>query len=396
MRFEPVPLTADEETLRGEVRAFLAEHLPLGSYRPALGFNAEHDPAFTMKLAERGWVGMAIPPEYGGGGRTPVDRFIVAEELLAAGAPVGAHWVADRQTGPALLSFGTESQKQRFLPRIAAGKCYFAIGMSEPDAGSDLAAVRTKATRVAGGWVISGAKIWTSWAHRNHYFVALCRSSPKEEDRHAGLSQFIVDLSASGVTIKPIRFLDGTEHFCEVVLDDVFVSDDMVLGEIGAGWRQVTSELAFERSGPDRFLSSWHLLRYFVDERAVPGVVSTDDFASASWRSFGADVTDLRIGELTARYWTLRQMALSVARALQDGQAPAVEAAMVKDLGTCFEQEVVSVLQGLVDEDPDPKAGSMFESLLANATLVAPSYTIRGGTTEVLRSVIARDLGRGK
>lgn len=394
MRFRPVPITSAEEALRQEVRDFLAEELPRGSYRPALGFNAEHDPSFSFKLADRGWVGMAIPPQYGGGGRSPVDRFIVAEELLAAGAPVGAHWVADRQTAPALLAFGTESQKQSFLPRIAKGECYFAIGMSEPDAGSDLAAVRTKATQVSGGWVISGAKIWTSWAHRNHYFVALCRSSLKSDDRHAGLSQFIVDLSAHGVTVKPIRFLDGTEHFCEVALDDVFVPDEMVLGEIGSGWRQVTSELAFERSGPDRFLSSWHLLEHYINER-VPNPDSAHIDDTDGW-SIEPDLSNLRLGELTARYWTLRQMALSVARALQDGQAPAVEAAMVKDLGTCFEQEVVATMQSLVEEDTDPDSSSMFESLLANATLVAPSYTIRGGTTEVLRSVIARDLGSGR
>jgi alkylation response protein AidB-like acyl-CoA dehydrogenase len=378
-RFIPAVLTEEEERLRAQVRAFLAEELPRGTYRPGLGMTAAHSPGFSRQLAGRGWVGMAIPPLYGGRGHTAVDRFIVVEELLAAGAPVGAHWVADRQTAPTLLVFGTDGQKERFLPAIAAGECFFSIGMSEPDAGSDLASVRTMASPVPGGWSVTGTKIWTSAAHLNHFFVVLCRSSPLGEDRHHGLSQLIVDLSAPGVKINPIPFLDGSHHFNEVVLDEVFVPDDMVLGEVGMGWQQVTSELSYERSGPDRFLSSWQLLETYVAERG-------DEAAQA------AEV----LGHLVVRFWTIRQLSLSVARALQEGRAPAVEAAIVKDLGTTFEQEVVAVLQSLIEDDPDPGASSLFESLLAQAVVVSPSYTIRGGTTEVLRSVAARGLaGRG-
>jgi alkylation response protein AidB-like acyl-CoA dehydrogenase len=391
MRFQPVVVSSAEDQLRADVRAFLAEELPVGSYRPALGFNAEHSPSFSRRLAERGWVGMAIPPAYGGHGRTPVDRFIVAEELLAAGAPVGAHWVADRQTAPALLSFGTDEQRMRFLPAIARGECFFAIGMSEPDAGSDLAAVRTTASRVKGGWSVSGTKIWTSWAHRNHFFIALVRTSPRGDDRHAGLSQLIIDLHADGVKINPIKFLDGSEHFCEVVLDDVFVPDHLVLGDVGSGWQQVSSELAYERSGPDRFMSSWAIFRSFVAERLRLAGSSARPNPSP-YDGANIDLTAVEVGELAARYWALRQMSLSVARAIQNGGAPAVEAAMVKDLGTCFEQEVVERMHDLYGGDLDPGSSSVFEALLAEAVLVAPSYTLRGGTTEVLRSIIARSL----
>ena len=373
MRFQPVSLRPAEEELRAEVRAFLAEELPRGSYRPGLGMNALHSPEFSKKLAGRGWVGMAIPPEYGGHGRSPVDRFIVAEELLAAGAPVAAHWTADRQTAPTILAFGTEAQRHRFLPAIARGECFFSIGMSEPDAGSDLASVRTVGSPVEGGFVLNGTKIWTSGAHRNDFFCVLCRTSPPGDDRHQGLSQLIVSLTAEGVAVRPIPFLDGSHHFNEVVLHDVFVPDTLVLGEVGMGWQQVTSELSYERSGPDRFLSTYQLLETYLAERAPP--VAAD-----------------AVGRLASRYWTIRQMSLSVARALEQGQAPAVESAMVKDLGTTFEQEVVAVLQDLLDHDPDPGASSLFESLLAQAMLVAPSYTIRGGTTEVLRGVVARSL----
>jgi alkylation response protein AidB-like acyl-CoA dehydrogenase len=380
MPFAAVTLTAREEALRAEVRDFLATDLPRGSYRPGLGMNADASPEFSRKLAARGWVGMTIPAVYGGGGLGPVERFIVVEELLAAGAPVGAHWIADRQTGPTLLAFGTEEQRRRFLPAIAAGECYFSLGMSEPDAGSDLAAVRTAATRVERGWSLTGTKIWTSGAHRNHYFAVLCRTSPLGEDRHEGLSQLLVDLTSPGLTVSPIRMLDGSHHFNEVAFDQVFVPDDMVLGEVGSGWRQVTSELSYERSGPDRFLSSWQLLESYVAERGGSGPPGA-----------GAAV-----GRLAARFWAIRQMSLSVARALAAGRGRPVEAAMVKDLGTVFEQEVVAVLHDLLGYDPLPGSASLFESLLAQSLVIAPSYTIRGGTTEVLRTIAARALGAGR
>lgn len=360
------------------MRDFLRSELGDRSrWRPGLGMASRHSPEFSRKLAGRGWVGMAIPAEYGGHGRPAVDRYLVIEELLAAGAPVSAHWVADRQTAPTLLAFGTEEQRRRFLPVIARGECHFSIGMSERQSGSDLASVQTAATRVEGGWRIRGHKIWTGGAHLNHYFVVLCRTSPQTGDRHEGLSQLIVDLRAPGLTTRPIRLLNGAHLFNEVYLDDVFVPDDLVLGEVGDGWRQVTSELAYERSGPDRFLSSYQLLEAYVRERVG--------------ESPGSDVEEA-LGSLGARLAGIRQLSIAVARSLDEGRAPAVEAAMVKDLGTTFEQEVVQVLQGLVEEDPDPSAEELFETLLAEAVLLSPSYTIRGGTTEVLRSVAARGL----
>ncbi|MDK3258479.1 acyl-CoA dehydrogenase family protein [Blastococcus capsensis] len=378
MEFAPTTLTAAEEELRSEVREFLAEELP-PDFRPGLGMAAGHNPGFSRKLAARGWVGMAIPPQYGGHGRTAVDRFIVTEELLAAGAPLGAHFVADRQTGPALLHYGTEEQRQRFLPAISAGECWFSLGMSEPDSGSDLASVRTAATKVDGGWLINGTKIWTSGAHLNHYFAVLCRTSPNEGDRHAGLSQLIVDLSAPGVKISPIPYLDGSHHFNEVLLQDVFVPDDMVLGEVGSGWRQVTSELAYERSGPDRYLSTFNVYREMLRELADQPL---DDTQTRT------------VGYLAARFWTIRQLSLSVARLIDARRAPAMEAAFVKDMGTVFEQESIGLLRAAADRELDPGRGSLFARLLAEAILTGPSFTLRGGTTEVLRSVAAKGLGR--
>ena len=376
MIFTPTSLSAAEHALRHDVRRWLAETLP-ADFRPGLGLGGRHDPEFSRALAAQGWVGMSIPREYGGAGASTVERFVVVEELLAAGAPIAAHWIAERQTAPALLRFGTEEQRRWFLPRIAAGECFFSLGMSEPDAGSDLASVRTTATRVEGGWRVDGTKVWTTNAHLNHFFVVLCRTSAAE-NRHAGLSQLIVDLSSPGVTVSPIPLIDGELHVNEVVLDGVHVPDERVLGEVGQGWTQVTAELAHERSGPDRYLSVLGLLRAFLAERGK----DLDDSGAAA------------LGRVAARLTSIRQLSLSVARALEQGEAPATEAALVKDVGTVFEQEVVETMREVSGLEIDPEGATLFERLLAECVLNAPSWTLRGGTTEVLRGIAAKALTR--
>jgi alkylation response protein AidB-like acyl-CoA dehydrogenase len=378
-----VGLAPETEELRAEVREFLAKERAEGRFVPRCDvWLSGWDERFSRELGARGWLGMTLPTEYGGHGRTALDRYVVTEELLAAGAPVAAHWVADRQIGPSLLRFGTEEQKQRYLPRIAAGECYFGIGMSEPDSGSDLASVRTRATRVDGGWQLTGTKVWTSGAHHAHAFFALARSEPVQDgNRHAGLSQFLVELNSPGIQINPIRLLTGAHHFNEVVLDAVFVPDELVLGEIGAGWHQVTSELAFERSGPERFLSTFPLLVALVDELSRAGEAA---LGASGLRELGA---------LVSRVWTLRRLSLGIAASLSSGVAADVPAAMVKDLGTRYESEVIDASRLLVSIPPDPGAESGFARLLADAVLHAPGFTLRGGTNEILRGVVARGLG---
>ena len=378
MAFDYTELTGEELELRQDVRSFIAAELGPQQHRPGLGMSAEFNPAFSKKMAAKGWLGMALPRRYGGHDRNAAARFIVVEELLRAGAPLGAHWVADRQTGPQLLHFGTEDQKDRFLPAIAAGECYFSIGMSEPDAGSDLAAVRTMATRADGGWLVNGTKIWTSGAHQNHYFILFCRTSPNDGDRHNGLSQFIVDLKSPGITINPIAFLDGTHHFNEVVLEEVFVPDEALVGEVGRGWQQVNSELGMERAGPDRYLSSWQVFLWFVDQLAAGGVDNAARQAVA--------------GRIASRYWALRQMSFAVSRSIDAGKAPALQASIVKDLGTTFEQEVTDMILSVLDHEPSLDALSVGEQLLAQAVLTGPSFTIRGGTSEILRTIAAKGL----
>jgi acyl-CoA dehydrogenase len=382
-------LPAGAAELRSQVRGFLSAERTAGRFVPACdAWLSGWDESFSRRLAERGWVGMTIPPEYGGHGRSALERYVVVEELLAAGAPVAAHWVSDRQVGPNLLRYGSEPLKRRYLPAIAQGTCYFAIGLSEPDAGSDLAAVRTTGTRAGGGWTVSGTKIWTSGAHRAHALIALLRTGPPDgRKRHVGLSQLLIELEQPGVTIRPIISMTGEHHFNEVVFDGVFVPDDQVVGTIGEGWAQVTSELAYERGGPERLLSTFVLLDTLIGELAARSG-SGDMGAGAADAGAGA------VGRVVSRLWACRQMSLAVAGALAAGEAPEI-AALVKDVGTRLESEIIEVARMLTATsgvEPDPE-GSGMAGLLAQAVLHAPGFTLRGGTNEILRGIVARGLG---
>ncbi|MEU8514182.1 acyl-CoA dehydrogenase family protein [Kitasatospora sp. NPDC048722] len=372
-------LPAQALELRLEVRRFLDEERARGTVlgRPDSWLTGWL-PEFSRRLAERGWVGMALPEEYGGGGLGFAARVVVIEELLAAGAPVSAHWVADRQAAPSILAHGSEEQKKRFLPAIAEGRCFFSIGMSEAQAGSDLANVATRAERTdGGGWKLTGTKMWTGGAHVNDYAIVLARTSD-HADRHQGLSQFIVDLRAPGVRVEPIRLLTGEHTFNYFHLEGVEVPDSMLLGSEGDGWAQVTGELAFERSGPERYLSTFPLLVALV--RELSGRATTADQQS-------------RLGALLARVCAVRRLSLGVAAALDAGRPADVQAALVKDLGTRLEGEVVNEARRILPVAADAGATpGTYPELLAIALLHTPAYTLRGGTNEILRGIITRAL----
>ncbi len=361
--------------LRAEVREFVAEQLARDAFTARTdSWITAWSPEFSQAVAARGWVGMTLPTEYGGGGRSYPERFVVTEELLLAGAPVAAHWVADRQAGPSLLRFGTEELKRELLPRIAGARCFFAIGMSEPDAGSDLASVRTRATRTEDGWRVSGRKVWTSGAHQADLMVILARTSGRHGDRHQGLSQLIIDLRAPGVKVSPIISMNGQHHFNEVALEEVFVPDGRLLGNEGDGWQQVTSELAFERSGPERFLSI-SLLTAMLLKATRQGKVETTP----------------ELGRLVARLQGLHHMSFSVAVALQQGLAADVPAAMVKTLGTATEGDLIE-LAALLAGAAGNHGGELADAVSV-ATAQRPGFTLRGGTNEILRGVITKGLG---
>jgi Acyl-CoA dehydrogenase, middle domain/Acyl-CoA dehydrogenase, N-terminal domain len=378
--FEELTASEPELTaLRESVRGFLRTDRAKFGWRPTVdAWLSQWDEAFSARLGDAGFLGLTIPSAYGGHERSHLERYVVTEELLAHGAPVAAHWVADRQVAPAVMTYGTDEQRQRILPRIAQGKLFSAIGMSEPQAGSDLAAASTRADRTNGGWMLNGRKIWTSGAHRAHQIVVLARTNPPEHgQRHSGFSQFIVPTDAKGVRIEPIVSMDGDHHFNETVFEGVFVGDADVLGEIGNGWRQVTAELSFERSGPDRILSTAPLIVECL--RALSESPSPPD------RRTVADV-----GHLLASLISLRQLSISVARSLSDGADQTNRAALVKDLGTRFEQQSVERVADLVDGLP---VKPRLRAMLDDARLHKPMFTLRGGTNEVLRGVVARGMG---
>jgi alkylation response protein AidB-like acyl-CoA dehydrogenase len=372
LRFAALPPQA--EALRSRVQAFLTPHIgklaPATRARSWMGFDAD----FSRALAAEGLVGLTLPVEFGGAGLDHFARFVVVEELLRAGAPVCAHWIADRQSGPLIHRYGTQAQKAFYLPRIARAEAFFCIGMSEPQAGSDLSAIRTRATRIDGSWRLDGQKLWTTYAHRAQYMIALVRTSGTAEDRHEGLSQFIVDLATPGITLRAIPDLAGDSHFNEVFLDNVVLPDDALIGEEGAGWAQVNAELAFERAGPERIYSSIMLLEAWLEHLRLHGA--------------GASATRLA-GRLAVELATLRALGVAITARLAAGESPLLEAALAKDSGTSFEQEMIHQIADEIETD----AGADLMDTLEYLMQVAPTFSLRGGTREILRSMIARGLG---
>jgi acyl-CoA dehydrogenase len=380
LQFDPVRLPPECERLREEVRDFLAEEIAAGTFRPDRPHDGDmHNPAFSRRVGAKGWIGMTWPKKYGGHERSFLERYVVTEEFRVANAPTRQHFTADRQSGPILLKYAPEHIKQDILPRICRGEACFVIGMSEPGSGSDLFAAKTRATKVDGGFRINGTKIWTSNAHFADYMLGLFRTSPPtKENRRHGLTQFLVDMKSSGIAVNPIYQLTGQHDFNEVVFEDAFVPDDHVLGELDGAWKQATSELAYERSGPERFLETSYVLIELI--RALGEKPDTR----------GAE----GLGRLAAQLHTLRRMSVSVNGMLQAGKEPVVEGSIVKDLGTLWEQKLPARVRELAAFlEPEATNRATLEEQLEFATLIAPKLTIQGGTTEVLRGIIARGLG---
>jgi hypothetical protein len=376
--FRLATLPPETNLFRAEVKAFLDANLeptpPDLRARSWMRFSA----AFSKRLAERGWVGVTLPAQYGGANLDAFSRFVLVEELLAVGAPVSAHWIADRQSGPLINKFGTEDQRWFYLPKICAAEAFFCIGMSEPNAGSDLASVGTRATRCEGGWRLDGRKIWATNAHHCHYMIALVRSSGEPTDRQKGLSQFIIDLALPGVTVRPIHDLAGDAHFSEVFFDDVLLAGDALVGNEGSGWEQVNAELAFERSGPERVYSSITLLEHWIK-----CLRSSPEAATHA----------ANVGRFATHLSTLRNMSIAVTAKLANGESPLVEAALVKDIGTEFEQSIPALIEAAIAIDPDAPVDADLYRTVAYVSQIAPSYSLRGGTREILRGMIARGLG---
>lgn len=344
---------------------------------PEDGWMVGYDREFTEELGRRGWLGMTWPTDEGGHGRTALERFVVYEQLVAHGAPVAAGWFADRQIGPTLLQYGTTGQRRRWLPGIVAGTSMWCIGISEPDAGSDVASIRTSAVREGDHWVVSGRKVWTSGAALADWCYCVVRTS-RADERHGGLSELVVDMSSPGIGVRPIRDMTGGQHFCEVTFDDVRVPADHLVGEVDGSFRQVMVQLEHERGGIDRLLSNHALYRDVLD---ADGVVDRHDPAVRD--ELAKIETALRIGRLLV----LRQVL---------GPAPKGWSALTKVF--CTEAEVrvsrfvadrLGAAALLWDESEFGLAGRA-----ARSVCYAPAYTVMGGTVSILRNVLAeRTLG---
>lgn len=362
------------EALRQEVRAFLREELKDYPVAERAKSWQNNNREFSRKLGARGWLGMTWPKQFGGQGRSPLERYVVIEELLAAGAPVGFHWISERQSGPLLIRYSPQTLAPKLAPLIAKGELGFCAGLSEPDSGSDLASIRTKARKVDGGWEITGQKVWTSRAHDCEYMIALVRTGEKTEDRHAGMSQFLVDIKLPGIEVRPIKSQLGTHTFNEVILDSVFVPDECLIGVEGQGWAQVLNELKHERSGPERFLSSTQLYQRMIH------VASLQHDSQAE-----------SIGRIFAKYFALRSMSQGIALMMAGGEDPAVQASLIKDQGAVMEQSIPQLASEYFSEHgrTDPQ----FVEAIDYLTVAAPSFSLRGGTREILRGIIAKGLG---
>lgn len=375
----PTAIPPEDEALRAPVRAFLKEALKdLPAHIRAKSWSG-YSSAFSQALGRQGWLGITLPTSLGGGGRSAFARYVLVEEFLNAGAPVGSHWIADRQSGPLILKYGTPEQQQFYLPRICRGEAFFCIGMSEPNSGSDLAGVKTRATRNERGWLLNGQKIWTTNAHHCHFMIALVRTSGTTEDRHQGLSQVIVDLSLPGVTVRPITDLSGDQHFCEVFFDNVQLAADALVGAEGQGWSQVTAELAFERSGPERIYAS---------------IVLFDEWLAFVRTPQGRSESAVRLaGKILSQLAPVRAMSVAITEKLTREESPVIEAALVKDIGTGIEQSIPALITDDLFSRDQGQVPLELLNTLNYVTQVAPSFSLRGGTREILRGMIARGLG---
>ena len=379
MDFAPTPA---EQRLRDEVRAFLAANLPADATCDdgwIVGFSRE----FSRALGARGWIGYTWPKRYGGSDGSYLERLIITEELLRAGAPVGAHWLTDRQVGASLLAYGSEEQRSELLPRITRGELMFCIGMSEPNAGSDLASLRTRAVDDGDVFVIDGHKIWTTGAHEADYCYLVARTDPSAA-KHKGISEFLVDMKTPGITVRPIIDMVGEHHFNEIFFENVRVPRGALVGEKNRGWYQITAQLDYERIGIERLISNH---RIFVD--ACRYAKESGLVREPLWRD--------RIASIETRLSIGRWLIYRVAWLLTQRIIPNKESALTKAFSTELEQEIAELAGQILGPHALLVPGSPAARLagrIARALVFAPSYTIMGGTSMILRNIIAlRGLG---
>ena len=316
----------------------------------------------SRELAERGWIGMTWPTEFGGGGRPAVERLVVSEVLITAGVPLGASWFGDRQMGPGLCTFGSPEQRARYLPEILSGEVTWCIGMSEPDSGSDLGSLTTSAVRDGDEWVINGQKIWTSFAHESEYCYLICRTDSVPGRPHLGISEIIVPMDSPGIEVRPIRDMVDARHFNEVYFDDVRVPIDNLVGVEGNAFSQTMRQLDHERGGIDRLVSNRALHLHALERADRSDPVLRDEIAR------------LEVDHAVGRMLVYRTVM---------GQGLAGFSAGTKLQCTLYEQRVADFAARVLG--PEAMGWDRWVKEIA----YAPAYTIMAGTSDVMRNILS-------
>jgi len=381
--------TEEQERFRQEVRDFLEGEIRQGSFKPSCdAWIQGYSPEFTKKVARRGWIGLTWPEEYGGQGRSSIDRFILTEEMLRYGAPAACHWFADRQIGSSVIAFGTEEQKKELLPEILRGEAYVGLGMSEPEAGSDLASLQTRATEDGDDYIIDGQKMWTSCAKFMNYIYLVARTDP-EAPRHRGISEFIIEANLPGVTITPTIDITGSEAWGEVFYDGVRVSKKSLIGEKNRGFYQILNQLDYERAGLERLMGNYPLfdaIIQFTRETKRGGKPLAQD-----------TLIRHKLAQLQIEFEVGRLLTYRVALVIDEGRAPNWEAAMAKAYSTAFEQHLATTATEILGLYGQLVADSKWAPILGMAPhsyLGSTGYSLQAGTSEILRNIVAlRGLG---
>jgi len=380
--------TEEQKKLRQEVRDFLEEEIRQGTFEPNCDvWMTANSPEFSRKVAQKGWIGAHWPKEYGGQGRSWTDRLILTEEMLRYGAPTACHWFADRQVGRSILTHGTEEQKNEFIPKIIHGEAFFAVGMSEPEAGSDLASLQTKAVEDGDYYVLDGEKVWTTGQNRNYIYL-LARTDP-DAPKHRGISEFIVDLSLPGITIHPLVVITGEPEFNEIFFDGVRVPKNCLIGEKNRGFYQVIEQLDYERSGIERLMGNYPLfeaiIRYVKETKRDGRPLSQEPLIRN------------KIAQLQIEFEVGRLLVYRVAMVMDEGRVPNWESAMSKAYSTEFEKRLANTATEILGPYGQLVAGSKYcpiHGLAVRSYLGSKGYSLQGGTTEILKNILAtRGLG---
>jgi len=374
----------EQNKFRQEVRDFLEEEMKQGTFQPScdawiMGFS----PELTKKVAAKGWIGLTWPKEYGGQGRSYIDRLILTEEMLRYGAPAACHWFADRQIGGAILHYGTEEQKKELLPKIMRGEAYVGLGMSEPEAGSDLASLQTRAAEDGDGYVINGQKVWTSGAHYMNYIYLVARTDP-EAPKHRGISEFIVETDLPGITARPLIDITGAHHWNEVFFDDARVPKKCLIGEKNKGFYQILNQLDYERSGMERLMGNYPLFEaviQFTKETKRNGKPLSQN-----------PLIRHKLAQLKIEFEVGRLQIYRVAVVMDEGRVPNWESSLSKAYGTAFEQRLASTameILGLYGQLSPESKWVPIRGLAHDSYLSSKGYSLQAGTSEILKNILA-------